>query len=196
MEYVRLTGTGIAVSKACLGTMTFGGQVDEATSIRIIHQALDLGLNFVDTADLYYAGESERVTGLALKDRRDHVVLATKAFNPCGPDVNDRGLSRRHLTNALNNSLKRLQTDYIDIFYLHQPDYFTPIAETMDTMADFVRSGKVRYIGVSNYAAWQISDLIACAEKRGGFAPVVTQNVYNQLTRGIEEEPDAHGKGP
>ena len=151
MNYVHLKGTGLAVSKACLGTMTFGGQVNEADSIRIIHAALDQGINFVDTADLYYHGESETVTGKALVGRRENVILATKVFNPMSDDPNDRGLNRRHILDALDKSLKRLQTDYVDIYYLHQPDYRTPIAETLETMDTLVRSGKIRYIGVSNY---------------------------------------------
>lgn len=188
MEYVHLKGTGLTVSKVCLGTMTFGGQVNEEDSIRIIHAGLEQGINFVDTADLYYHGQSELVTGKALKGRRDGVVLATKVFNPMSDDPNDRGLNRRHILDALDKSLKRLQTDYVDIYYLHQPDYRTPIQETLETMDSLVRSGKVRYIGVSNYAAWQISDLLACARENHWNPPVVTQNVYNLLTRGIEEE--------
>lgn len=188
LNYVHLKGTGLAVSKACLGTMTFGGQVNEADSIRIIHAALDQGINFVDTADLYYHGESETVTGKALVGRRENVILATKVFNPMSDDPNDRGLNRRHILDALDKSLKRLQTDYVDIYYLHQPDYRTPIAETLETMDTLVRSGKIRYIGVSNYASWQISDLLACARENHWNGPVVTQNVYNLLTRGIEEE--------
>ncbi len=188
MDYVKLTGTGLKVSKVCLGTMTFGEQVNEADSIRIIHEALDRGINFVDTADKYYDGLSETITGKALKDRRDQVILATKVCNPMGDGPNDRGLNRRHILNALENSLNRLQTDYVDIYYLHKPDYDTPIEETLQTMDGLVRAGKVRYIGVSNYAAWQVSDLLATAKINGWIAPVVTQNVYNLLTRGIEEE--------
>ena len=199
LDYVHLKGTGLAVSKACLGTMTFGGQVNEADSIRIIHAALDCGINFVDTADLYYHGESETVTGKALLGRRENVILATKVFNPMSDDPNDRGLNRRHILDALDKSLRRLQTDYVDIYYLHQPDYRTPIAETLETMDTLVRSGKVRYIGVSNYASWQISDLLACARENHWNGPVVTQNVYNLLTRGIEEElipqTQTHGLG-
>ena len=182
MEYVHLKGTGLTVSKVCLGTMTFGGQVNEEDSIRIIHAGLEQGINFVDTADLYYQGQSELVTGKALKGRRDGVVLATKVFNPMSDDPNDRGLNRRHILDALDKSLKRLQTDYVDIYYLHQPDYRTPIQETLETMDSLVRSGKVRYIGVSNYAAWQISDLLACARENHWNPPVVTQNVYNPVS--------------
>jgi len=164
MKYVHLTGTGLTVSKACLGTMTFGGQVSEADSIEIIHAALDRGVNFVDTADLYYTGISEEVVGKALQGRRENIVLATKVFNPMSDDVNDRGLNRRHIIQALDNSLRRLRTDYVDIYYLHQPDYKTPIEETLETMDILVRSGKVRYVGVSNYASWQVADLLAAAK--------------------------------
>lgn len=188
MEYVRLKGTGLTVSKVCMGTMTFGGQVPEADAIRIIHQALDQGVNCVDTADIYYRGASEEVTGKALLGRRDRVILSTKVYNPMSDDLNDRGLNRSHILNALEQSLRRLQTDYIDIYYLHQPDSSTPLEETLETMDALVRSGKVRYVGVSNFSSWQISDLIAAAGRNHWTAPVVTQNVYNLLTRGIEEE--------
>jgi len=188
MEYVNLRHTGLTISKACLGTMTFGGQVTESDSIRMIHMALDCGINFVDTADVYCGGASEVATGKALVGRRDRVILATKVFNPMSEDLNDRGLGRRHIIQGLENSLRRLQTDYVDIYYLHQPDYLTPIEETLETMDTLVRSGKVRYVGVSNYASWQISDLLSVAHKNHWTAPVVTQNVYNLLTRGIEDE--------
>jgi len=188
MKYAHLTGTGLTVSKACLGTMTFGGQVSEADSIEIIHAALDRGVNFVDTADLYYTGVSEEVVGKALQGRRENIVLATKVFNPMSDDVNDRGLNRRHIIQALENSLRRLRTDYVDIYYLHQPDYKTPIEETLETMDILVRSGKVRYVGVSNYASWQVADLLAAAKANRWILPTVTQNVYNMLTRGIEQE--------
>lgn len=188
MKYVHLTGTGLTVSKACLGTMTFGGQVSEADSIEIIHAALDRGVNFVDTADLYYTGASEEVVGKALQDRRENVILATKVFNPMSSDVNNRGLSRRHIIQGLEDSLRRLRTDYVDIYYLHQPDYKTPIEETLETMDMLVRSGKVRYVGVSNYASWQVVDLLAAAKENHWILPSVTQNVYNLLTRGIESE--------
>lgn len=188
MQYVTLKGTGLTVSKACLGTMTFGGQVSEKDSIRMIDAALDQGINFVDTADIYYNGASEVATGKALVGRRENVILATKVYNPMSADVNDRGLNRRHLIQGLEQSLRRLQTDYVDIYYLHQPDYQTPIEETLETMDTLVKSGKVRYVGVSNYAAWQISDLLAAAREFHWIMPSVTQNVYNLLTRGIEGE--------
>ena len=189
MEMRTLTGTGIRVSRACLGTMTFGEQVEEKEAISLIHRALDRGVNFVDTADMYVSGRSEEITGKALQGRRNHVILATKVCNPCGSsDPNDRGLSRRHIIQGLEDSLRRLQTDYVDLYYLHKPDYDTPLEETLDTMTQLVRSGKVRYVGISNYAAWQICDALWISDRRHGIAPVVSQNVYNLITRGIEEE--------
>ncbi len=188
MKYVNLPGTGLTISKVCLGTMTFGDQVLEKDAIAIVHQALDAGVNFVDTADQYVKGVSEEITGRALAGRRDKVVLATKVFNPMSPDPNDRGHSRRHILNAVEASLKRLGTDYLDLYYLHSPDMQTPFEETLQTMDMLVRQGKIRYVGVSNYAAWQVSDLLAIARLNGYQAPVITQNVYNLLTRGIESE--------
>lgn len=188
MEYVYLTGTGLQASKACLGTMMFGDQVPEAESVRLIHASLDRGINFIDTADKYAGGASEEIVGKALAGRRENVILATKVFNPMSSDINDRGLSRRHILTALESSLRRLQTDYVDIYYLHEPDRLTPIEETLETMDTLVRSGKVRYVGVSNYAAWQVADLLSTAKANHWTPPVLTQNVYNLLTRGIESE--------
>lgn len=188
MKYVNLPGTGLTVSKVCLGTMTFGDQVAENDATAIIHQALDSGVNFVDTADQYVKGLSEEITGRALAGRRDKVILATKVFNPTSPDPNDRGHSRRHIINAIDASLRRLGTDYVDIYYLHSPDHVTPFEETLQTMDMLVNQGKIRYVGVSNYAAWEVSDLLAIARLNGYQAPVITQNVYNLLTRGIESE--------
>ncbi len=188
MKYVNLPGTGLTVSKVCLGTMTFGDQVAENDATAIIHQALDSGVNFVDTADQYVKGLSEEITGRALTGRRDKVILATKVFNPTSPDPNDRGHSRRHIINAIDASLRRLGTDYVDIYYLHSPDHVTPFEETLQTMDMLLHQGKIRYVGVSNYAAWEVSDLLAIARLNGYQAPVITQNVYNLLTRGIETE--------
>ena len=189
MEMRRLTGTGIQVSRACLGTMTFGGQVEEKEAISLVHQALDRGVNFLDTADMYENGRSEEITGKAIRDRRNHVILATKVCNPCGSeDPNDRGLSRRHIIQGLEDSLRRLGTDYVDLYYLHKPDNNTPLEETLETMTQLVRSGKVRYVGISNYAAWQICDALWISDRRSGIPPVVSQSVYNLITRGVEEE--------
>ena len=199
MQYHKLPGTSLKVSALSLGTMMFGGQTNEADSLAIMDCAADGGINLWDTANAYNQGESERIVGKGLKGRRDSIILATKVFNQMGEGLNDHGLSRRHILSAVDASLKRLDTDYIDLYYLHAPDYETAIEETMDTMTGLVRAGKVRYIGVSNYAAWQIADILALCDKRGYVAPVITQNVYNLLTRGIESELvpflKAHGLG-
>jgi aryl-alcohol dehydrogenase-like predicted oxidoreductase len=168
--------------------MMFGGQTNEADSLAIMNYAYENGINIFDTANMYTKGESERITGKGLKGRRDKIILATKVFNQTGDDPNDSGLSRRNILHALEASLKRLDTDYIDMYYLHAPDYQTSLDETLDTMSGLVRSGKVRYLGVSNFAAWQIADILALCDKRGYVAPVITQNVYNAITRGIEAE--------
>ena len=188
MEYHFLTGTGVQVSRLCLGTMMFGGQTDEAESLRILRHAIDNGINFIDTANAYTGGNSEIITGKGIRADRSRIVLATKVNGVSGPDRNDRGLNRRHIVREAEASLRRLGTDYIDIYYLHAPDPNTPIEETLEAMDTLVRSGKVRYMGISNYAAWQISDVLWASERRGRIAPILTQNVYNLLTRSVEQE--------
>jgi aryl-alcohol dehydrogenase-like predicted oxidoreductase len=177
--------------------MMFGGQTDEAESLAIMNYAYENGINVFDTANMYTKGESERIVGKGLAGRRGRIILATKVCNQTSEDPNDSGLSRRHILAALDASLRRMNTDYIDIYYLHRPDYQTSLEETFDTLSGLVRSGKVRYIGVSNFAAWQIADILALCDKRGYIAPVITQNVYNAITRGIESELipflEAHG---
>ncbi|GAA2781994.1 aldo/keto reductase [Kitasatospora sp. CM 4170] len=195
MEYARLGSSGLKVSRACLGTMNFGptggvgvGSCDEADARRIIDTFLDSGHNVIDTADAYTGGESERIVGRAIGRRRDSVVLATKAFLPQGSGANDKGLSRAHLTRALDASLRRLGTDYIDLYQCHQWDPETPIDETMATLDGFVRSGKVRYIGCSNFTAAQIVESQWAAERGGGTRFVSLQSQYSLLARGIEPE--------
>lgn len=188
MEYRYLTGTGVQVSRLCLGTMMFGGQTSEKDSIEIVKCAIDGGINFIDTADVYNNGASEIATGKGIKGQRDKIILATKVMNPMGDDRNDRGLSRRHILSGVEASLKRLGTDYIDLYYMHSPDYHTPIEESLEAMSSLVKAGKVRYIGISNYASWQACDLLWTAKEIGAIAPVVSQNVYNMLTRGLEQE--------
>jgi aryl-alcohol dehydrogenase-like predicted oxidoreductase len=168
--------------------MMFGGQTNEAESLAIMNYAYEKGINLFDTANMYTKGESERIVGKGLKGRRDKIFLATKVFNKTSDDPNDSGLSRRNILRALDASLKRLDTDYIDIYYLHAPDYQTSLEETLDTTSGLIRSGKVRYLGVSNYSAWQIADILALCDRRGYIAPLITQNVYNAITRGIEVE--------
>jgi aryl-alcohol dehydrogenase-like predicted oxidoreductase len=188
MQYVYFNGTRLRVSVLSLGTMMFGGQTNEAESLAIMDYAYGNGINLFDTANMYAKGESEKIVGKGLKGRRDKIILATKVFNQTSDDPNDSGLSRRNILNALEASLKRLNTDYVDLYYLHAPDYQTSLEETLDTMSGLVRAGKIRYLGVSNYAAWQIADILALCDKRGYIAPVITQNVYNAITRGIEAE--------
>jgi aryl-alcohol dehydrogenase-like predicted oxidoreductase len=199
MEYNNLPGTGVKVSKLCLGTMMFGGQTSEADSLSIMDYCYEQGVNFWDTADIYNAGESERITGKALKGRREDIVLATKVFYPLGDKLNNRGLNRRHIMASIDGSLKRLNTDYVDLYYMHAPDYDTPLEETLDALSCLVRSGKVRYLGVSNFASWQISDILGICELKGFIKPVISQNIYNLLLRDVEQELapclDAHNMG-
>ena len=188
MKYKRLSGTGLTVSNLCIGTMTFGDQVDEKTGAEIINYALDNGINFIDTADVYTGGKSEIIVGKGLKGRREEAVLASKIRYNITGRMNDEGLHRGHMISGVEACLKRLDTDYLDILYLHAPDYNTPIEETMEAATQLVKSGKVRYIGVSNYAAWQIVDLIRTGEKINGDTPVVTKDCYNLITRSIDRE--------
>jgi aryl-alcohol dehydrogenase-like predicted oxidoreductase len=192
VEYRSMGRSGLKVSRACLGAMPFGYAPDapcgEAEAVRMIHAFLDAGHNFVDTANNYGGGESEEIVGRAVKDRRESVVLATKAWNPQGPGPNDRGLSRLHLTRALEASLRRLGTDYIDLYQCHAPDGETPIEETMATLDGFVRSGKVRYLGCSNFSGSQIVEAQWAAQRIGGTPLVSLQPRYSLLARGIEED--------
>jgi aryl-alcohol dehydrogenase-like predicted oxidoreductase len=188
MQYLTLPRANLTVSKLSLGTMMFGGQTDEAESLRIMDYAFDQGVNFVDTANVYNEGRSEIIVGKWLKNHRHETILATKVFGQMGSNPNDAGLSRRNILSAVDESLRRLGTDYIDIYYMHAPDYKTDIEESLEAMNGLVRSGKIRYTAVSNYAAWQIGDILHLCDKRGYVAPVITQNVYNLITRGLEAE--------
>ena len=175
----------------------FGGQADRSTARQIADRCLDRGVFFWDTADMYGRGASEEVCGELLKGRRQQVVLATKVFADMGPGINDRGLSARHILSACEASLRRLQTDWIDLYYLHKPDRSVPLEETLRAMEDLVRSGKVRYIACSNYRAWETVELIHTAQQRG-FSPLVAvQPLYNIVNRDIEVEllPMAHRYG-
>jgi len=188
MQYRTLGRTGVKVSELCLGTMMFGGPADEAESRRIIDRALDAGINFVDTADMYTAGNSEQIIGRALKGKRDDIVLATKGCNPMGPGVNQQGLSRRWLMQALEASLTRLGTDCIDIYYAHKPDPSTPWEETLRALDDMVRSGKVRYIACSNFRAWKVCEALWLSDKHGWERFSCVQPLYNIVNRDIEVE--------
>jgi aryl-alcohol dehydrogenase-like predicted oxidoreductase len=188
MDYRHLGRTGIRVSPVCLGTMMFGGQTSEADSVRIVQRALDEGINFLDTADMYNAGESERIVGSAIARRRDQVILATKGRQKMGDGPNDQGASRRHLLQALEASLKRLNTDFIDVYYTHAPDYATPIEETLRALDDMVRSGKVHYIACSNFRAWRLMEALWTSDRLGLERFSCIQPLYNIVNRDIEVE--------
>jgi aryl-alcohol dehydrogenase-like predicted oxidoreductase len=186
---MRLLGrTGVRVSPLCLGTMMFGGPTTAADSVRIIHRALDAGINFVDTADMYVAGESERIVGQALADRRERVVLATKGRHKMGEGANDWGASRLHLRQALDASLQRLATDYVDLYYVHAPDYDTPIDETLRFLDDAVRQGKILYPACSNFRAWRVCEALWTSDKLGLARFAAVQPLYNLVNRDIEVE--------
>lgn len=188
MEYTHIKGTGLKVSRFCLGTMTFGEQTGEDDAVRIVRYALDQGVNFFDTADGYTKGMSERILGKALEGRREDAVIATKVTSPTGPLPNHSGQGRKHILQNLEESLRRLRTDYIDLYYLHRPDPDTPVEEVIETMTGLVRSGKILYYGLSNYSTWQCCSFIHKAREMHAIAPVVTESVYNLITRGIEDE--------
>ena len=189
MEYQTLRGTGITVSRVCLGTMTFGDQVDESTAARMIDMAIDAGVNFIDEADVYVKGRSEEIVGRALKGKRDKVVLASKVCNFVGEDEKkDAGLHRWHIIKGVEASLKRLQTDCLDICYLHKPDWVTPIEESLAAMDTLIQQGKVMYLGMSNFASWQVCEALCKARASRWSPPVVIQVPYNLITRGIDEE--------
>ena len=192
MDFRTLGRSGCAVSTFTLGTMTFGKETDEPAAHRQLDVFLDAGGNLVDTADVYNAGASEEFIGRwlskAAPEVRDRVVLATKARMPMGEDVNDLGLSRRHLQQALDASLRRLGTDCVDLFQVHSWDPLTPLEETVGTLDGFVRSGKVRYVGLSNYTGWQVQKTVAVAREHGWTPPVTLQPQYNLLVREVEWE--------
>jgi len=199
MQYRRLGRSGLEVSCLSLGTMTFGDRTDAAEARRIVDSAFAAGVNFIDTADMYNAGESERMVGDAIRDNRRRWILATKVANPRLGRPHDGGLSRRWMFLACDDSLARLRTDWIDVYYLHKDDQGTPIAETVGAMGDLIRSGKVRYFGVSNYRAWRVAEVIRECDASGVPRPVVCQPYYNLLNRQPEVELlpacDFHGIG-
>ncbi|EHR06200.1 aldo/keto reductase [Bradyrhizobium sp. WSM471] len=188
MQYRQLGRSGLKVSPICLGTMMFGGPTDEATSRRIIAKAHQAGINFIDTADAYSKGASEEVVGRAIGNNRHAWVLATKLANPMGDDPNRVGLSRRWVLQAADESLKRLGTDHIDIYYLHKEDHSTPLEETVRAMGDLIRAGKVRYFGVSNYRAWRVAEICNICDRLGIDRPAVSQPYYNAMNRMPEVE--------
>lgn len=188
MQYRRLGGSGLHVSLVGLGTNAFGKRADQAISTQIIHHALDRGVNFIDTANIYAGTESERIIGHALQGKRHQAVLATKAGLVKGAGPNGRGSSRYHLMQELEQSLDRLQTDYVDLYQIHTFDPYTPLEETLRALDDMVRSGKVRYIGASNYAAWEFMKALGISDKLGLQRYVSSQSSYSLADRTIEQE--------
>ncbi len=188
MEYRNLGRSGLRVSPLCLGAMMFGGPTDVPTAERIVGRAKEAGVNFVDTADAYTGGRSEEIVGTAIRGDRDAWVLATKLANAVGTGPNDRGLSRKWVMQAAEASLRRLGTEYIDIYYLHKEDHSTPLAETVRAMGDLVRQGKIRYFGVSNHRSWRIAEICALCDAMGIDRPVVSQPYYHALNRAAETE--------
>ena len=189
MDYVRLGRTGLKVSKICLGTNMFGaGYVDDERAIGVVNKAYEVGINFIDTADAYHSGLSEHVVGKAVKGHRQDFVIGTKGFVPTGTGPNDSGLSRKHLIDAVDGSLRRLNTDYIDLYQVHYWDPDTPLEETLGTLDGFVRQGKIRYLGCSNHAAWQLCRALWVSDKHGLERFESVQPEYNFARREIERE--------
>jgi aryl-alcohol dehydrogenase-like predicted oxidoreductase len=189
MMKTRLLGrTGVSVSQLCFGTMSFGGDADEATSTAMFKAVRDAGINFFDTANEYSKGRSEEILGRLMKGERDDLVITTKVFNPIRPDINARGGSRRHIAHAVEASLKRLQTDRIDVLFMHRYDAVTPIEETMRALEDLTRAGKIIYSAVSNWSAWQTQRAVDIQEKNGWSRLQVIQPMYNLVKRQAEVE--------
>ena len=188
MEYRPLGRTGVQVSQLCFGTMPFGGDADEEAAARMYAACRDAGINFIDTADTYNRGRSERILGRLIKGHRDELVIATKCYNPQGDDINARGGSRRHVTRAVEASLRRLGTDRVDILFLHQFDSRTPVEEQMRGLEDLVRSGKVLYPAASNFSAWQTVDALAVQAGHGWARLQVVEPMYSLVKRQAEVE--------
>jgi aryl-alcohol dehydrogenase-like predicted oxidoreductase len=197
MDYVNLGSTGLKVSRICLGTMTYGAKkwrewvLEEDEARPFYRRAIEAGINFFDTADMYSLGVSEEITGRALKEygpSRDKVVIATKVFNPMGDDPNQRGLSRKHILHAIDDSLRRLQTDYVDLYQIHRFDPHTPMEETLEALDQVVRSGKALYIGASSMSAWQFLKMLHTSDMMGLARFVTMQNHYNLVYREEERE--------
>jgi len=188
MDYRLLGRTGISVSELCFGTMSFGGDADEVTSAAMYRMVREAGINFFDTANEYNKGRSEEILGRLMKSHRDDLVIATKCYNPTGPDINSRGANRRHVVQAVENSLRRLQTDRVEVLFLHRFDPVTPIDEMMRGLEDLVRSGKVLYPAVSNWSAWQTQRAVDIQEKNNWARLQVIEPMYNLVKRQAEVE--------
>ena len=197
MEYRPLGASSLKISPICLGTMTFGDRTDAAEAGRIVSSAREAGVNFIDTADVYVKGESERITGKLIAADRDRWVLATKVANPMGDDPNRRGTGRKWILRAIEESLDRLGTDYVDIYYVHKDVAATPLEETVRAMGDLIQAGKVRYFGVSNFRGWRIAETVRVCDAIGVARPIVCQPYYNAMNRQPEVDvlPACHHYG-
>jgi len=197
MDYRRLGRSGLKVSEICIGTMTFGNGADEAEAARMVGTAFDAGVNFFDTANAYVGGVSETILGKALKGRRQDAVVASKFFNPMGGRPNDSGMSRLHIKQQVEGSLKRLQTDYIDVYYIHHVDHQTPLEEMLSALDDLVRQGKVLYTACSNYEAWRLMEALWTSDSKGWARFDCYQPQYSLVVRDIDEEivPACEAKG-
>jgi aryl-alcohol dehydrogenase-like predicted oxidoreductase len=190
MRTARVGNSGLVVSKLCLGSMYFGGVTEQAEATALVAAALDAGISFFDSSNMYNAGRAESTLGNALHElkARDRIVLATKVFYPMGEGPNERGGGRRHILAELDNQLRRLQTEWVDLYYLHRADFDTPLEETVEVMDSLVRSGKIRYWGVSTFPAWRTAEAWWRAERRGWVQPIAEQSPYNLLDRRLENE--------
>lgn len=194
MRFTTIGGTGVTVSRLCFGTMSFGGNADEDESGRLFKRCLDEGINFFDSANVYNGGESERILGRLMKGMRDDLVITSKVFGRTGPSPNDRGLSRRHILSAIEGTLQRLGTDHLDVYFVHQFDPSTDMEQTLSALDTVVRRGQVRYLGASNWAAWQVMKALGISARRELARFDVLQPMYNLVKRQVEVEilPLAH----
>lgn len=188
MDYRELNRTSLRVSRLCFGTMTFGKPVDQAGARGMLDRCIGAGINFVDTANVYQDGEAETLLGAAMRGKRDKLIVASKIGTKWGDEPDRKGLSKRAIMLAAEKSLQRLQTDYLDIYYMHLPDYDTEIEESMEAMQFLVQQGKVRTVAASNFASWQVCQMHWIAERRGYRPPSIAQQMYNLLARGLEQE--------
>ncbi len=188
MEYKFLGNTGVKVSSLCFGTMSFGGNADEETSAAMFNRCREVGINFFDCANVYAGGRSEEILGNLIADCRDEVVITSKVYFPTGSDVNARGASRRHIKQAVEESLRRLQTDYIDVYFIHHFDEYTPLEETLRALDDLVKEGKILYPAASNFAAWQVAKALGISAKEGWAPFACIQPMYNLVKRQAEVE--------
>ncbi len=185
---IKLKHTDLQVSRYCFGTMTFGKPLDQAGATKLVNRCIEAGINFFDTANVYQLGVAETMLGHAIKGKRDQLVIASKVFFKVGDDADQQGLSRKAILRNIDESLQRLGTDYLDLYYFHAPDRVVPIEESMEAMESLVKQGKVRYPTSSNYAGWQQVQMLWIAKERGWHAPHISQPMYNLLARGIEQE--------